>query len=70
MEELKGLTDEFDRFKRIVSFVRSQKQNFPGITIPQNALDKDIQYFLNKQKPCGGTNAQDYTDVLQLSTGD
>ena len=70
MEELKGLTDEFDRFKRIVSFVRSQKQNFPGITIPQNALDKDIQDFLNKQKPGGGTNAQDYTDVLQLSTGD
>ena len=38
MEDLGSLSDPIDRFNRIVEFVRSQKQNFPGITMPENAL--------------------------------
>ena len=69
MEELKSLTDPIDRFNRVVSFVRSQKQNFPGITIPEGSLSGDVKKYLQGKKSGGGTNAIDYADVLQLSTG-
>ena len=71
MEDLGSLSDPIDRFNRIVEFVRSQKQNFPGITIPESALSGDVKTFLNQKKPGqnAGTNKSDYTDVLELSVG-
>jgi len=71
MEDLGSLSDPIDRFNRIVEFVRSQKQNFPGITIPESALSGDVKTFLNQKKAGqnSGTNASDYSDVLQISTG-
>jgi hypothetical protein len=69
MEELKSLTDPIDRFNRVVSFVRSQKQNFPGISIPEGSLAGDVKKYLQGKKSGGGTNAQDYSDVLELSIG-
>ena len=70
LKDLSGLTDEFDRFNRIVSFVRAQKRNFPGIKIPENALSGGIKDFLNKQKAGGGLNRADYADVLEISASD
>ena len=70
LKDLSGLTDEFERFNRIVSFVRSQKNNFPGIKIPESALSGSIKDFLNKQKSGGGLNRADYADVLQISVSD
>ena len=70
LKDLSGLTDEFDRFNRIVSFVRAQKRNFPGIKIPESALSGDIKDFLNKQKAGGGLNRADYADVLEISASD
>ena len=71
MEDLGSLSDSIDRFNRIVEFVRSQKRNFPGITIPESALSGDVKTFLNQKKPGqnAGTNKSDYTDVLELSVG-
>ena len=54
---------------RIVEFVRSQKRNFPGITIPENSLSGDVKKYLQGSKSGGGTNQDDYADVLELSTG-
>ena len=70
LKDLGSLTDEFDRFNRIVSFVRSQKNNFPGIRIPENALSGGIKDFLNKQKANGVLNRADYSDVLEISASD
>ena len=70
LKDLSGLTDEFDRFNRIVSFVRSQKNNFPGIKIPESSLSGSIRDFLDKQKSGGGLNRADYADVLQISVSD
>lgn len=72
LKDLGSLTDPIDRFNRIVSFVRSQKQNFPGITIPENTLSGAVKQYLNQKKAGknAGTNASDYADVLQLSVGD
>jgi len=72
LKDLGSLTDPIDRFNRVVSFVRSQKQNFPGIKIPENTLPGAVKQFLN-QKKVGknkGINASDYADVLELSVGD
>ncbi len=69
MEDLGSLSDPIDRFNRIVEFVRSQKRNFPGITIPENSLSGDVKKYLQGSKSGGGTNQDDYADVLELSTG-
>ena len=69
MEDLGSLSDPIDRFNRIVEFVRSQKRNFPGITIPENSLSGDVKKYLQGNKSGGGTNQDDYADVLELSTG-
>ena len=72
LKDLSGMTDPINRFNRVVSFVRSQKQNFPGIKIPENTLPGAVKQFLS-QKKIGknkGINASDYADVLELSVGD
>ena len=69
MEDLGSLSDPIERFNRIVEFVRSQKRNFPGITIPENSLSGDVKKYLQGSKSGGGTNQDDYADVLELSTG-
>jgi hypothetical protein len=69
MEDLGSLSDPIDRFNRIVEFVRSQKRNFPGITIPENSLSGDVKKYLQGSKSGGGTNQDDYKDVIELSTG-
>ena len=68
MEDLGSLSDGIDRFNRIVEFVRSQKGNFPGMTIPESSLSGDVKKYLQGKKSGGGTNAADYADVLEISS--